>query len=761
MSERSTSTRTPDTEPKPSMYVEGAPEALQIYKIDELRQAEAEYEDKLVNELDDPFDTDARIAKRAEAQKDFENIIREHLKANGIAEDDPKFNEYVDTLKNYSIDSIPNREWNTGTISDDGEVTPGLKHGVYAKLSETYSAPDTKAPEPDEEDKTDTPEKDTADSDADKEPETDTPETDADTDKEPEPDKDTDDKEPDTVPPPEVKTPEMIRSEVDKDPAIIAARANVEEKRKKLAELTAARQGKLFSFGSTKKAYGEAQNEYEYAVIALTKLEMDAEKTAGLERDEETARLDAAFKLIGQYQEVQRQAIDIMKDTKVGKFITFMTSGGTAKRIVKGVALGAIVGVAGSLLVGATGGAAAAGVATAAGLTGRFARAYASFDNRSGRGMEVADASHRMSDFSREVINESDAGSEPLGNSIDMVSYHLMSKLEEENKREQKKRRSSTYKALGAVAAGVTLAELAGAATDHFGSRGVFGGDHNAEAKGGHDQPGGGSDNGEGDSSGTKPEAPTPEVQEYSSDARTIQNGEGFFQTMQEMDIPAEDRAELLEKVGPQLHEVMGPDGQPIAYKMPNGEWGIRMTPDGKMPTEALDLIHTTHEQMIGSSGNGIDTGSSAESTAGNSSSGGMESTDSSDTSASAETVTDTPATVESLNEPVDHSSIDVITKETLNAGDITNNTELMDLSHVATWYTPESFGQKLGLSATEWQNLESQIIAETNAENKLYTNTFEVQNGYLRFTGNRIPADTMADMLNRIPRSTRLDLAA
>jgi hypothetical protein len=740
MSERSTSTRTPDTEPKPSMYVEGAPEALQVYKIDELRQAEAEYEDKLVSELDDPFDMDARLAKRAEAQKDFEDMIKDHLKANGIAEDDPKFDEYVETLKSYSIDSIPENEWSVGTIADDGTATPGLKHGVYAKLSEAYAS-DT------------APEKSADTEDTDSEAEVDAPEKEDEADAEKD-DKAEDDKEADTTSLPEVKTPEMIRSEIGKDPAIIAARDNVDKKKRKLAELTAARQSKLFSRSKMLEAFDAAQDEYEEAVMKLVQLEVVAEKTAGMERSDEDERLDATFKLIGHYQDVQRQSIEIMKDTKVGKFITFMTSGGTAKRIVKGVALGAVVGVAGSLLVGATGGAAAAGVATAATVAGRFARGYASFDNSSGRGMEVVDASHRMSEFSRDAINESDAGSQPTSEAIDRVSNYLMGHLEEETRREQKKRRHSTYKALGAVAAGVTLAELAGAAADHFGSKGVFGvGDHDAEAKGdgsGHTP--------EGDDTGDKDSTPSetqPESPEYSLDARTIKEGEGFFETMQDMGIPAEDRAELLEKVGPQLHD-MQVDGEPLAYKMPNGEWGIRMTPDGKMPTEALDVINQAHEQM-----QGIDT---ADASVDASSTGASAEADTSAEAAAVESdsAADTPASVESLTEPVDHSAIDVITKETLTETDITNNVELMDLSHVASWYPPEAaIGQRLGLSASEWNTLQEKLIAETEQGNRLYSSTFEVQNGYLKFTGNRIPADTMADILNRIPRDTRFGLAA
>lgn len=81
------------------------------------------------------------------------------------------------------------------------------------------------------------------------------------------------------------------------------------------------------------------------------------------------------------------------------------------------------------------------------------------------------------------------------------------------------------------------------------------------------------------------PETPeVPVAPEFSAEAHTVTDGEGWYNTMKEMGITdATERASLLQKVGPQLKE-MG-----YAYPMEDGTWGINMP--GQLPNDVLELI--------------------------------------------------------------------------------------------------------------------------------------------------------------------------
>lgn len=73
-------------------------------------------------------------------------------------------------------------------------------------------------------------------------------------------------------------------------------------------------------------------------------------------------------------------------------------------------------------------------------------------------------------------------------------------------------------------------------------------------------------------------------VIKFSKPARTVEPGEGFYQTFKEMGVPAEDRPRLLQKVGPMLAKIG------LAYKMPDGLWGISRP--GQLPEDILELIN-------------------------------------------------------------------------------------------------------------------------------------------------------------------------
>ncbi len=216
------------------------------------------------------------------------------------------------------------------------------------------------------------------------------------------------------------------------------------------------------------------------------------------------------------------------------------------------------------------------------------------------------------------------------------------------------------------------------------------------------------------------------------------------------MGIPKDQWHDLLGKVGPQLHDVQV-SGHPLAYHMPNGDWGIRMTPDGHMPKSALDLISHAHDQMNGGhapSGTGIET-----------STGGAAPSGTSVVEAAQNTTPNAPASVDTLTAHTDHSGIqNIIHKQVIQPSDIQNNPDFTTFTHVPGM-TPEMMGQHLGLRATEWDQLQDYIARQVTIENNgLYRNVFAVNtDGFLRFTTNNIPPATMADMLNNgIPAGVR-----
>lgn len=97
------------------------------------------------------------------------------------------------------------------------------------------------------------------------------------------------------------------------------------------------------------------------------------------------------------------------------------------------------------------------------------------------------------------------------------------------------------------------------------------------------------------DASGAENVTETADSSENTADATTIEDGEGWADTMAQIDIPAEDRAALLEHVGPQLADMTYPGSDiSVAYQQ-GGEWFMNMSPDGEMPQNVLDLITTEH----------------------------------------------------------------------------------------------------------------------------------------------------------------------
>lgn len=714
----------PATHNLPPGHIDGLPDALQIYSVESLRDKQAQDLTDAIHREEISLGrgltgAEADAIRNAEYAK-YDSEIEAYLGSRGIDRSHADFAAYSAKLKEFGIDKVSPTEWNDSPVdpNDSSNFLPSPRDLAMDDLMLNFAAPVAPTPGPIP-------------------PVPPVPPT------------------PPTSPPsPGPTTPIVV------DPAV----QRLNEARAELAGVTAKRQAGLNIFNRDKRLdeFNQSRTDYEKQLMDLVRDELQQEIAAGNLADEADQRLHVAARLMDSYKALQEATNEAMENTKMTKFIRFMTSGGTVMRIIKGVGLGVVAGGAGLALTAATGGGAVvAGAATGLVAASRLARGYAAFD-APGRGADVikTDSAAKL-----EKLQESGAENESADKTIDMLSEHLMNEQKKDTNAQIKKRRWSTGKAAALVVIGAGAVEALrygyDFASDYLNkSPSTGGGATEPEGTGGSTPSPEGSGSGAGDTHPDKPggsghpsEKPggaapeAPKSIEYSSDAMTISNGEGFYQTFQEMDIPQKDWAELLDKVGPELHD-MQVDGHSLAYRMPNGEWGIRMTADGKMPEGALDAITKAHDQMTGrvTAGAGVETSSGAGETAA-----------APDTTPSTTAETSAGATTENS------SDISSIVKQTsISAADIEGNSAMEAITHVSPNFSPEGLGQRLNLPATEWARLQEYIVSETNGGNKLYTGIFGVNdNGYLRFTGNQIPAGTMADILMHISPSVRYGLTA
>ncbi|HET6746486.1 MAG TPA: hypothetical protein VFH06_00060 [Candidatus Saccharimonadales bacterium] len=697
------------------------PEAIEL-----LRKKQAELIHEAQKDIDPMTDRAAYDQAEQDAYAQFGSLAEQYLEDFGVDRArDPNWHRYLDILSENSVNNMGDDEWLVGrSAAPDGsggtvsgrdramnsynDLLQGMNDEYEAAI---HAVPDPEPilpPEPEPED----------------------------------PDKD------------KKKTPEEIKNTVDANPAVQAARQNVDNLRSRLAKLSAKRQGRLFNRegGKLQEEYDEVEAQYKKAIALLTRIELDAEKTAGRELSEDDERTEAAFRVVKQFHDLQAEAVETLKNTKVGKMITWLTTGGTVKRLAKGLLVGGAVGAVGAAIttftLGTAGGAVGAGLAFAGTRAAAFARGFAAYDNKEGRGMGIVDIDDNdpNSAFSLKTMKESGAEGKSRDEAVDLVHRHLMARLENDTKVEQGKRRKSTFKALGVVAIGATLAEGINLGVNAF----------TGHIKGAHSLIAGNPDVHAQSAAGPTPpvEVPKPSVSEtvYSPNALNIKAGEGWYQTFKDMGIPKDQWHDLLGKVGPQLHDVQV-DGHPLAYRMPNGDWGIRMTPDGHMPKSALDLISHAHDQMNGTP---TSTGAGIETSTGSTPSGLS-------VAEAAQNVTpDAPASVDTLAAPADRGGIqNIIHRQVIQPSDIESNPNFNTFTHVRGM-TPEMMGQHLGLRATEWDQLQDYIAHQVTIEhNTLYSNVFTVNpDGYLRFTTTDIPPATMADILNNgIPAGVRARL--
>ncbi len=84
----------------------------------------------------------------------------------------------------------------------------------------------------------------------------------------------------------------------------------------------------------------------------------------------------------------------------------------------------------------------------------------------------------------------------------------------------------------------------------------------------------------------------------YHEAALTIERGEGWFQTMKELGITSNHWEAVLSEAGPKLEGLCYSDGTQIAYYDPSArEYRINMSPDGRMPQRALDVLTSVNSR--------------------------------------------------------------------------------------------------------------------------------------------------------------------
>lgn len=526
---------------------------LSLSGIDGLRQQQ---HDLLYETLDNrnAYTTDEVEAIQDEVMDQYEGQCIEYLAARGIDENHPKFTEYYSIVRSSSYDRMSDQEWYAGTQKADGTLAPSGMDKLR-EAQERLGQEDAGVAERVEAGTPVIP-----DNLGDHGPNDRPGDGSIDTD------------------------PESEGSHVLVEYPENAEFNNLGEKRAALATLAAKRQGKLFGKGGNQ--YDEAHEEYSAAVVGAGRNLETLRNTDNPARTQEEKNRDVITYILEEQRRLRTETVENLRGTKVGKFIELMNRGGKGARFFKGTLLGVGVGVLGSALI-ATGVGLAAGVATAGVMGTRFARGFAAADAQNGRGMPLlADETAGSSLDGRAAASDF---------TIEEGHEEAMNSFEYDTKQEQKKRRRAAAAGMGGIVLGSLVGEgitLAARGAD-FTPPGwpwttpetdIDRPGDGSNGSGGEGGAGNGDGAGEQPGDATTPDS-TPDGREYTfgPESQDIHTGEGWYETFQEMGIPADQRHELLHAVGPELQR-MG-----IAYPMGDGSWGI--SHPGDMPDEALRVI--------------------------------------------------------------------------------------------------------------------------------------------------------------------------
>lgn len=404
--------------------------------------------------------------------------------------------------------------------------------------------------------------------------------------------------------------------------------SELDEAREHLVELTQKmREGKLFRKGSFLKKYEAAKKKYEELAEKYSKEAAGAVASQENLSDEEKAALEKEALQREDGRLIKREVEEYLEDqnkqakSKVQRALEWYGSKSTAFKVT--TALGAGAGVAvvtfGSLGLGG----AVAGAAVGAGRG--FGFSY--FDSKANKAAQKAKFNEGLSDEQRErkIFDEAslhirrdimdknagamheNAGKFELGDQEYRKAFDAGTK---------EKRKTFGSAAVGAAIGGSlgaliqantniseNIGNNMGTLSDRIGdgynwtsdkAGDLWGNFWNGEGGEAVRDAGGTAANAAKDAGNAVGDAFSGEQGgEYSEAARTIQNGEGFYQTFQEMGIPQSEWADTLQAAGPELNEVTyeGTNTPVSYYDDAAQEWRLNMSPNGMMPAEALNVI--------------------------------------------------------------------------------------------------------------------------------------------------------------------------
>lgn len=362
--------------------------------------------------------------------------------------------------------------------------------------------------------------------------------------------------------------PSVIGEPTELEPSQVSAGSEADEKdlekkavlsdklgglRTSFAEITAKQSSRIFSFSESRQKYESIRKEYKETLVALGKqVEADLEET-NPDRTKEQRNADVIKFILEEQARLREETQEKFKDTKVSKFIDWFTSGSRAQTFAKGALMSGGIAAIG-LLSGGIGLGVGITAAGAAGLGARFARGYALSDKDRG----LKDVDQAITEDKQEELGEIIKNSDT---SYEGAAEFAIGTIDKERDEQQSKRRRALGRAAVLTGVSLVIGSAVSVASDYIGDL---------------------LDTGAGAISDQVGDV-LPEVHNWSPDAMTINPGEGWYQTFQEMGIDSSGWSGLLEKVGPELQS------RGWAYQMSNGSWGISQP--GQLPSDVLELI--------------------------------------------------------------------------------------------------------------------------------------------------------------------------
>ena len=529
----------PDTIPQPTQRESLTDAERNLYSIDALKEWRDHQTATRVSFIMDGLvagkDVDT-LAQEFTANSD--NMLKSYMEEQGLLSDgdsSPNYDEVIGLFEDASIEKISESNWYISTVDQRREAVSSPRDVFAARIAKRLGA-ENQENDPDEE-----------------------------------------------------RTPEIIEKELDE------ARIN-------WARMQAKRQGRFWNrridgYKETREQYEKLQREYGVATLEPT-FDDDTE-----ESDKNIKVLEYIFAEQNKLRVATKEAIDNTKISKfVEKFGGWLNEGDNKwKKFGKSVGFGlgtSLVGAGAGFLFGTigTGAAVVGGATVAAKMTMRFAKSFAKSDNAKNRGVELLD-NDTQNQWRQSVDMKAD---DFMGEAI-LLSR---SEADKSTKKEERKRRETVAIAVGGLALGATMgAVVSDLAADHFiGGHSPSSSPTAEEApsdgpSGGAEDPSGGGDgdpNPDPDVGDTGPEVDesdpldTPEeiAESFSSDAGTIEYGEGGWNTLSEMGIDSRHYEEAWEAVGQRLNETGHGD---LVYRMADGRWG--WSRPGALDEDTLTIV--------------------------------------------------------------------------------------------------------------------------------------------------------------------------